>query len=79
MVLLKAFHREVVAFEGTDRFHAGLGSGEVGGVGDFPGDGGGADLDLVLAGLVGGGRVDDEVDALRTRNRNSRNPAKLLH
>ncbi len=50
MILLDALHREFHFLERADGFHAGLGGGEVGGVGDLLGDGGGADLDFVLAG-----------------------------
>lgn len=77
MILLQRLHRELLALERADGLHGCLGGGEVGGVGDLLGDGGGADLDLVLAGLVGGGGVDDEVNAPVAWNLNSRNPAKL--
>lgn len=52
VILLNALHREVVSFERADGLHGCLGGGEVGGVGDFLGDGGGADLHLFFAGLV---------------------------
>ena len=55
-------HREFLFLERADRLHRGFGGGEVGRVGNFLRDGGGADLDFVGAGLVAAWRVDDEVD-----------------
>ena len=62
MILLNALHRQLSFLERADGFHGGFGGGHVGGVGDFLGDRGGADQDLIGAGLVGRGGVDEEMD-----------------
>lgn len=54
-MLLQCLYLELLLLERADRLHAGLGSGMVGGVGDFLCHGCGADLHFVLAGVVGGG------------------------
>ncbi len=46
MILLDALRRQLAFLEGAHGFHGGFGGGHVGGVGDFLGDGGGADQDL---------------------------------
>jgi hypothetical protein len=62
MILLNALHCELLVLERAHGFDGRFGGGEVGGVGDFLGDGGGADEHFVGAGFVRGRGVDHEVD-----------------
>ena len=62
MVFLEGSDGEVLFLEGADGFDGGFGGAEVGAVTNLVLHGAGADGDFVLAGLVAGGGVDDEVD-----------------